>query len=100
MTLRPLTNGRTTLRARRRPAAPLSEFDCLPPELRRWLAGAVLPWSARSARRAWRQALDESRVVNLTVAEPAEIPSDPEAARRFETILVGLLLSMPQWHFQ
>lgn len=40
------------------------------------------------------KALDESRIVNLNVAEPAEIPNDPEAARRMETILVGVLLSL------
>lgn len=40
------------------------------------------------------KALDESRIVNLNVAEPAEVPIDPEAARRMETILVGLLLSL------
>jgi Family of unknown function (DUF6525) len=28
-------------------------FDALPPELRRWLADAVLPWSPVSCRRLW-----------------------------------------------
>ncbi|MEE8311288.1 MAG: Wzz/FepE/Etk N-terminal domain-containing protein [Candidatus Binatia bacterium] len=40
------------------------------------------------------RALDESRIVNLNVAEPAEVPIDPEAAHRMETILVGVLLSL------
>ncbi|TQS73951.1 hypothetical protein ERN12_01640 [Rhodobacteraceae bacterium] len=38
----------------------MSEFDRLPPELRLWLAQAALPWSPRSAARAWRKALRES----------------------------------------
>jgi len=40
------------------------------------------------------KALDDSRIVNLNVAEAAEVPTDPEAARQFETILVGILLSL------
>ena len=40
------------------------------------------------------RALDESRIVNLNVAEPAEVPIDPEAAHRMETIFVGILLSL------
>ncbi|EPX75592.1 DUF6525 family protein [Salipiger mucosus] len=33
----------------------MAAYDRLPPELRRWLAGAVLPWSPRSALRLWRR---------------------------------------------
>lgn len=36
------------------------EYDSLPPVLRRWLAGAALPWSARSVRRLWQTALKEN----------------------------------------
>lgn len=28
-------------------------YDRLPPELRRWLAGAALPWSPASALKLW-----------------------------------------------
>jgi len=43
--------------AGRRCADPMAAHDRLPAELRRWLHGAALPWSAASALRAWRQAL-------------------------------------------
>ncbi|MGB0496808.1 MAG: DUF6525 family protein [Rubricella sp.] len=46
-------------RARR--SAGLRDFDRLPPELRRWLHGAALPWSARSVARVWSRALKEAR---------------------------------------
>ena len=43
---------------RRCPVAdPMREFDALPPPLRRWLAGACLPWSPRSVRKVWARAL-------------------------------------------
>jgi len=49
-------NLATPLRARRREACPMRAFDRLPRELRLWLHEAVLPWSARSAARAWARA--------------------------------------------
>lgn len=52
--------------SRRRPARalrdPMAEFDRLPADLRRWLAGAILPWSPRSAHRAYLRALAEVQV--------------------------------------
>ncbi len=48
--------GAVPLRARRRQGDPMAEFDRLPPALRRWLAEAALPWSPRSAARAWTRA--------------------------------------------
>lgn len=41
-------------------ATPMAAFDRLPPPLRRWLANAALPWSARSALRLWQRALAET----------------------------------------
>ncbi|MFU8883019.1 MAG: DUF6525 family protein [Rhodobacterales bacterium] len=41
---------------------PMAEFDRLPADLRRWLAGAALPWSPRSAHRAYLRALAELQV--------------------------------------
>ncbi|MBT9386838.1 hypothetical protein KM176_23550 [Pseudooceanicola sp. CBS1P-1] len=49
-------NLSTSLR-RRRVGDPMAAYDRLPPDLRRWLAGAALPWSAASALRAWQKAL-------------------------------------------
>ncbi|WP_295045584.1 DUF6525 family protein [uncultured Paracoccus sp.] len=34
---------------------PMDRFDRLPPEARRWLASAALPWSARSVLRLWHR---------------------------------------------
>nr|WP_281244852.1 DUF6525 family protein [Albimonas pacifica] len=52
----PGNRGAVPLRARRRAGDPMAEFDRLPPALRRWLAEAALPWSPRSAARAWARA--------------------------------------------
>lgn len=49
--------GRTAQRRRQRSGDPMAEYDRLPGDLRVWLAQAVLPWSVRSARRAWNAAL-------------------------------------------
>jgi len=35
----------------------MRDFDCLPPELRIWVAQAMLPWSAASVRKAYRKAV-------------------------------------------
>lgn len=47
-------------RARWRNTDPMTAFDRLPPDLRAWLAGAALPWSAASALRLWQRALRET----------------------------------------
>ena len=36
--------GRTSLKLKRRSEDPMRDYDRLPPELRAWLAEAVLPW--------------------------------------------------------
>lgn len=40
--------------------APMAAHDRLPAELRAWVAGAALPWSAASVLRLWRRALAET----------------------------------------
>ncbi|MDF3855846.1 DUF6525 family protein [Paracoccus sp. P2] len=52
-------NLATSLRRRRR-RCPIAQYDRLPPELRRWLAQAALPWSPVSALRLWHKLLDET----------------------------------------
>lgn len=52
-------NLRTSLRKNRRSAQPMAEFDRLPCELRKWLASADLPWSAKSTLRLWNKALSK-----------------------------------------
>jgi hypothetical protein len=64
----------------RRSADPMREFDALPPELRRWLSEASLPWSARSARKIWRRGLAQGGVAEalgrLERAERATLRRD------------------------
>ncbi len=50
-------NGQSALPRRRQSGDPMQSFDRLPPALRRWLAQAALPWSPRSAQRAWQRSL-------------------------------------------
>lgn len=54
-----MRNLNTSLR-RRGTVDPMARFDRLPGDLRHWLAGAALPWSAASALRLWRRALRET----------------------------------------
>lgn len=81
-------NCRTALARRRRRADPMAEFDRLPPAARRWLSQAVLPWSARSVRRLWRKAMEESQgderaaLASLTRAEAARLTREGRAVRR------------------
>lgn len=53
-------NARSTLKRHRRAGDPMDAYDRLPPELRAWLSGAALPWSARSALRLWRKTLRDA----------------------------------------
>ena len=56
-------------RRKARPARdPMAEFDRLPADLRRWLAGAALPWSPRSALRAYQRALSDLRAPQAALA--------------------------------
>ena len=56
-------------RRKARPARdPMAEFDRLPADLRRWLAGAALPWSPRSALRAYLRALAEVQAPQQALA--------------------------------
>ena len=53
--------GQTGLKLKRRREDPMRDFDWLPPELRAWLAEAVLPWRPRSVRRAFERAVARTR---------------------------------------
>lgn len=48
-----MANARTSLKRR---GGSMRAHDALPPELRRWLQDAALPWSARSALKIWDRA--------------------------------------------
>ncbi|WP_353312475.1 DUF6525 family protein [Shimia sp. NS0008-38b] len=49
-------NLNSSLRGRRRHGNSMTAYDALPPELRKWLHTAALPWSPASARGVWRKA--------------------------------------------
>jgi len=53
--------GTTSLKLKRRNEDPMREYDRLPPELRAWLASAVLPWRPQSVRRAFDRAMARTR---------------------------------------
>ncbi|WP_198670434.1 DUF6525 family protein [Oceanicella sp. SM1341] len=72
--------GNSRLPRRRRSADPMAAYDRLSPELRAWLAAAALPWSPRSARKAWARALAAAR-------------GDTAAARTALTALEARLLA-------
>lgn len=55
-----MSGNLTSPRARWRNADPMAAYDRLPPDLRLWLAGAALPWSAASVLRLWQRALQET----------------------------------------
>jgi hypothetical protein len=65
-------------RVRWRDGSPMAAFDRLPPELRRWLHDAALPWSPRSAARIYARARAEgadpqAALARLTAAERATL---------------------------
>ncbi|MCF1707825.1 DUF6525 family protein [Tabrizicola sp. J26] len=74
-------NLRSALPVRYR-AGGMAAYDRLPPELRRWLAAAALPWSVQSALRIWQRARAEGRdpVQMLTRAEQKTLARDRLAA--------------------
>lgn len=67
--MKPTNRGATSLKRRQRTAQPMQDYDRLPAELRAWIAGAVLPWSPRSVRRAYDRALTRTRDPSLALRE-------------------------------
>lgn len=65
----PHNQGATTLRRKRRAANPMRDYDALPKELREWIAGAVLPWRARSVQLAYGRAFARTGDTGLALAE-------------------------------
>ncbi|WP_275393124.1 DUF6525 family protein [Aliiroseovarius sp. Z3] len=53
--------GKTSLKCKRRSTCSMREYDRLPPELRKWLATAILPWGPRSVHRAYDRAVARTR---------------------------------------
>lgn len=76
--------GQTSLRGRSRAMDPMRAYDALPPPLRRWIAGAVMPWSPESCRRIWIEARARGETVEDTLSRlaRAERRALDRAARR------------------
>jgi hypothetical protein len=80
-------NLRSSLRGRRRNRDAMAAYDRLPPRLRRWLSEAALPWSAESALKIWRRALEETgceeaALARCAAAERAMLSRDAPRVRR------------------
>ena len=70
-------NLATSLPRRRQRGCPMAAYDRLPPELRRWLAEAALPWSAASVLRVWHRAGDPARALaRLSALEAGQLARD------------------------
>lgn len=65
--------GSTALPRSRRACDPMTEHDRLPAPLRAWLSAAALPWSAKSARRAYDKALKKTGAAHRALAELSRI---------------------------
>ena len=81
--------GSTTLRKRRRAVDPMGTYDCLPPPLRQWLAGAALPWSPKSCKRIWDKARQkgqspEDAITMLAAAEQKTLARDKYYVEQIE----------------
>ena len=61
--------GRTSLKCKRRIEDPMREYDRLSPELRAWLAQAILPWRPRSVKRAYERAFSKLGSKELAMNE-------------------------------
>ncbi|MEM7488650.1 MAG: DUF6525 family protein [Pseudomonadota bacterium] len=76
--------GATTLRRRARARDPVRTYDAFPPELRRWMAQAALPWSPRSCARHWEKVRGtrhdpEAALAILTHAEAQSLARDRQS---------------------
>lgn len=60
--------GETPLRRRRRSGNPMQLYDRLPPDLRRWMAQAALPWSPASCLALWQRAIAEGGSTEAALA--------------------------------
>ncbi|PZQ47154.1 MAG: hypothetical protein DI556_18225 [Rhodovulum sulfidophilum] len=74
--------GRIGLRRRPARGDAMADYDRLPEPARRWLAAAVLPWSPRSAGRAYAAALARHGEVVAAVAALDRLEAARLAAAR------------------
>ena len=62
-------NLNSSLRRKKKHRDPMKCYDELPCDLRQWLASALLPWSPRSARKAYEKALRTTGSSEAALAE-------------------------------
>lgn len=62
-------NLNSSLRRKKKHRDPMKYYDVLPCDLRRWLASALLPWSPRSALKAYQKALRATGSSEAALAE-------------------------------
>jgi hypothetical protein len=79
--------GSTGLPVRKREGNVMTAYDSLPPQLRRWMQGAVLPWSPRSCRAIWqkvkqRGGSDAEATARLAAVEAAMLARDQQICDR------------------
>lgn len=69
--------GAVAIKRRRRRGDPMQMYDGLPAPLRRWMAGAALPWSPVSCLKIWRAAGSaEEALARLERAERAMLAQE------------------------
>ena len=61
--------GKTSLKRKRSQSNPMRDYDRLPPELRVWVSEAILPWRAKSVKRAYDKALSRTGRADLAIQE-------------------------------
>jgi len=71
----PSNRGTTTLKGKRKSRHPMNDFDALPPELRKWVSEAILPWSAHSVQKSFRKAIAKTGDPQLALEELDRIQS-------------------------
>ena len=62
-------NLNSSLRRKKKHLDPMKCYDELPYELRQWLSSALLPWSPRSALKAYQKALRATGSSEAALAE-------------------------------
>ena len=60
-------------------------YDRLPPDLRRWMAEAALPWSPASCLALWRRALAEGGSTEAALARLRQAEAAMLARERMQT---------------
>jgi len=61
--------GATKVRRSKSCRNPMREYDQLPPELREWVSGAVLPWRPKSVQRTFDKAMARTGDKHRALAE-------------------------------